>query len=206
MPVADDSLSATSTVPPRPASGRPASGRPKEAFVLLAAVQVVLVLAITMLSVALPTIRVELGLSIAQLTLVSAAYGLSFGGLLLLGRLTEDSAYAGPVLAGLVLLPAGIALVFSAATITLLDDVPAEQSGLAGGVVNTALETGPTAGLAVLASLAASHTAGRTGGATARTAAEASGYAFAFTTAGVIFAVSVLAAVLLLRGRSRIAP
>ncbi|MEU0359428.1 hypothetical protein [Streptomyces cyaneofuscatus] len=39
-------------------------------------------------------------------------------------------------------------------------------------------------------------------GATARAAAEASGYAFAFTTAGVVFAVSALAAVLLLRGRS----
>ncbi|MFJ9641368.1 hypothetical protein [Streptomyces sp. NPDC101178] len=96
---------------------------------------------------------------------------------------------------------AGIALAFSAATITLLDDAPADQSGLAGGVVNTALETGPTIGLTVLVSLAASHTGGLTGGATARTVAEASGYAFAFTTAGVVFAVSALAAVPLLRSR-----
>ncbi|MFE3722854.1 MFS transporter, partial [Streptomyces cyaneofuscatus] len=85
MPVADDSLSATSTVAPPPSPGRS-----QEAFVLLAAVQVVLVLAITMLSVALPTIRTELGLSVAQLTLVSAAYGLSFGGLLLLGGRIAD--------------------------------------------------------------------------------------------------------------------
>ncbi|WP_334662852.1 MFS transporter [Streptomyces cyaneofuscatus] len=136
-------------------------------------------------------------------TVIAAGLLLAAAGLLLLGRLTDHSPYAGPVLAGLLLLPAGIALVFSAATITMLNDVPAEQSGLAGGVVNTALETGPTIGLAVLASLAASHTAGLTGGATARTAAEASGYAFAFTTAGVVFAVSALAAVLLLRGQSR---
>jgi MFS family permease len=127
---------------------------------------------------------------------------LASAGLLLLGRLGEHTPYAGPVLAGLLLLPAGIALVFSSATITMLDDVPAERSGLAGGVVNTALETGPTVGLAILASLAASHTNALTAGTTARAAAEASGYAFAFTTAGTVFAVSALAAVLLLRGRS----
>ncbi|WP_411082997.1 MFS transporter [Streptomyces sp. cmx-18-6] len=135
-------------------------------------------------------------------TVIATGLSLAAAGLLLLGRLTQDSPYAGPALAGLLLLPAGIALVFSAATITMLNDVPAEQSGLAGGVVNTALETGPTIGLAVLTSLAASHTSTLGAGATAREAAEASGYAFAFTTAGVVFAISALAAVLLLRGRS----
>lgn len=134
-------------------------------------------------------------------TVIATGLLLAAAGLLLLGRLSAHSPYTGPVLAGLLLLPAGIALVFSAATITLLDDVPAEQSGLAGGVVNTALETGPTIGLAVLVSLAASHTSGLTGGATARTVAEASGYAFAFTTAGGVFALSALAAVPLLRSR-----
>ncbi|WP_432152705.1 MFS transporter [Streptomyces sp. bgisy029] len=134
-------------------------------------------------------------------TVIATGLLLAAAGLLLLGRLSAHSPYAGPVLAGLLLLPAGIALVFSAATITLLDDVPAGQSGLAGGVVNTALETGPTIGLAVLVSLAASHTGGLNGAATARTVAEASGYAFAFTTAGGVFAVSALVAVLLLRSR-----
>ncbi len=59
-------------------------------FALLGSVQVVLILAITMLSPALPAIQRDLGLSGVELTMASAAYGLSFSGLLMLGgRMAE---------------------------------------------------------------------------------------------------------------------
>jgi NAD(P)-dependent dehydrogenase (short-subunit alcohol dehydrogenase family) len=65
-------------------------GQPGAAFALLAAVQTTLILAITVISIALPAIQDRFDLHQGELVLVSAAYGLSFSGLLLLGgRLTD---------------------------------------------------------------------------------------------------------------------
>lgn len=94
------------------------------------------------------------------------------------------------VLLGLALLvlPLGIGLTFSAATVTVMADAPHEQAGLAGGMVNTAMEVGPTAGLAVLVAAASAH---------------AGGYGFALAAAAVVFAGTALLAVMLLRPRIR---
>ncbi|WP_330457555.1 MFS transporter [Streptomyces sp. NBC_00820] len=55
------------------------------AFALLASVQFVLILAMSVLNVVLPEIQREFGLDRAQLALLGASYGMSFSGLLLLG-------------------------------------------------------------------------------------------------------------------------
>lgn len=126
---------------------------------------------------------------------------ISAAGLLLLGRLAADSPYAEVLLGGLLLVPAGIAMVFSAATVAVFDGVPGERAGLAGGVVNTALEAGPTVGLAVLVSLSATHTGTLKNSGASQAAAQSAGYAFAFNTAAALFAASALATALLLRAR-----
>jgi MFS family permease len=77
----------------------------------------------------------------ARLVLVAFA-------LLLIG-----AAGAGPVAVGLLVFAFGAALVFSGAMVAAVDDVPEEQAGVAGGIVNTAMETGPTVGFAILLSL-----------------------------------------------------
>jgi NAD(P)-dependent dehydrogenase (short-subunit alcohol dehydrogenase family)/predicted MFS family arabinose efflux permease len=59
--------------------------------------------------------------------------------------------------AGLLVFPLGAGLTFSAATLAATRDVPDEQAGLAGGMLNTAMEIGPPLGLAVLTSLAATY-------------------------------------------------
>ncbi len=64
--------------------------RPGAAFALLGAVQLALILAITVIVVPLPAVQRDLGLSGAELALVSTAYGLSFSGLLLLGGRLAD--------------------------------------------------------------------------------------------------------------------
>ncbi|MEU6071656.1 MFS transporter [Streptomyces sp. NPDC047082] len=122
-------------------------------------------------------------------------------GLAALGLIGTDTPYAGALLAGLVLFPAGAALVFAGSTVTATTDVPQDQAGLAGAVVNTALEAGPAIGLAVLVTLATGHTTKmeHTGMATA--SALTSGYGFAFTIAAVAFAAAAVCAVFLLRPR-----
>jgi predicted MFS family arabinose efflux permease len=65
------------------------------------------------------------------------------GGLALLG-------FLGSPYAGLVIFPFGTGLAFAASVVTVMRDVGGQRSALAGAMVNTAMETGPPLGLAVL--------------------------------------------------------
>lgn len=112
------------------------------------------------------------------------------GGLALLSRTGLDSPIVGVVLAGQLAFAVGAGLTFSGATVAGLEGVPNSQAGVAGGVLNTALETGPTVGLAVLVALAASHSNGLVQAGTAAAAATVGGYGFALTVAAGAFAVA----------------
>lgn len=74
-------------------------------------------------------------------------------GLVMLSTLNTESVYVGTLLAGLLAFAVGAAFAFSGAMVAATDDVPDDQAGLSGGVVNTAMETGPTVGFAVLIAL-----------------------------------------------------
>ncbi|OYD61021.1 MFS transporter [Rhodococcus sp. OK302] len=82
---------------------------------------------------------------------------ISATGLALLANLHPDTDFVVGLLPGLILLPAGASLVFSAGAVLAIAGVPASQSGLAGGVMNTAMELGPTVGFAVLMAVAATR-------------------------------------------------
>ncbi|AUG80938.1 MFS transporter [Kitasatospora sp. MMS16-BH015] len=120
-------------------------------------------------------------------------------GLAVLSTLGTDSPYPGRMLAGLLIFPAGAVLVFAGSTVAATTDVPPGQAGLAGSVVNTALEAGPAVGLAVLVTLAAGRTSRSLTHGTGQLAAQTAGYGFAFAVAAVAFAVAAVAALLLLR-------
>lgn len=64
----------------------------------------------------------------------------------------------GTLWAGIVLTPAETSLVFSGSAVLSTLDVSPGQAGLAGGVMNTAMELGPTVGLAALMAIAATKT------------------------------------------------
>ena len=66
-----------------------------------------------------------------------------------------------------------------------MDGVPPAQAGLAGGVLNFAMEIGPPAGLTLLVSLAAAHFHDLP-----------AGYAFALRAAAAAFVVTALTALL----------
>ncbi|MDR0360398.1 MAG: MFS transporter [bacterium] len=124
------------------------------------------------------------------------------GGLALLSQLTLRSPYVGALLIGLLVFAVGVALTFSGATVAALEGVADTQAGVAGGVVNTALETGPTVGLAVLVSLAGAHAAELRAGGSGAAAATVGGYGFALAVASVAFAGAGALATLAL-GRQR---
>ncbi|MFK0212728.1 MFS transporter [Streptomyces sp. NPDC090298] len=85
----------------------------------------------------------------------AAGLGTAAAGLALLAATGSDAAapYAYGLLPGLVLLPAGGALSFAGAAVLATDGVPAHRAGLAGGVLNTAMELGPTVLFAALLTL-----------------------------------------------------
>ncbi|MBN6050941.1 MFS transporter [Nonomuraea sp. RK-328] len=112
------------------------------------------------------------------------AYGLGLGAVSmgLLSLIEPDTPYAGVVLAGLLLFPVASGLALSGATVAALDGVPARQAGLGAGLVNTAMEVGPTVGLAALAALAAART-----GPLRDPAAVTHGYGFALAATALLF-------------------
>ncbi|WP_426363764.1 MFS transporter [Streptomyces sp. E-08] len=85
----------------------------------------------------------------------AAGLGTAAAGLALLAATGFDTSapYAYGLLPGLVLLPAGGALSFAGAAVLATDGVPAHRAGLAGGVLNTAMELGPTVLFAALLTL-----------------------------------------------------
>jgi EmrB/QacA subfamily drug resistance transporter len=73
---------------PRP--GAPVDRRPWMILALLCAAQFMLILDITVVNVALPSIQADVGIAIADLQWVVTAYTLAFGGLILLGGRAAD--------------------------------------------------------------------------------------------------------------------
>ncbi len=95
------------------------------------------------------------------------------GGLLLLSRLGLDGELA-PLLAGLALIGLGVAFVTTPATAAALDTAPAEQEGLASGVLNTSRMVGLALGIATMGAIVAARWPG--------------GYVQAAATPGDLFA------------------
>ncbi|MFJ8467699.1 MFS transporter [Streptomyces swartbergensis] len=88
-------------------------------------------------------------------TVTAAGLGTGAAGLALLALTGTDVhvPYVSGLLPGLVLLPAGAAASFAGAAVLTAEGVPQQQTGLAGGVLNTAMESGPTVLFAILLTL-----------------------------------------------------
>jgi EmrB/QacA subfamily drug resistance transporter len=125
---------------------------------------------------------------------VTAAMLVATAGMLLLSGLPPGGSYAGNVLPGGVLSTLALGMGLVGSTIAAVQGVPAAQSGLASGVLNTARLMGGALGLAILGTLAAQ----RTGDATSA-AALSDGYGLAFTVAAGFTAAGAFAAATLLR-------
>ncbi|MFJ8007314.1 MFS transporter [Streptomyces fagopyri] len=93
--------------------------------------------------------------AVAAAGLATAAAGLV---LLAFTGFDVHTPYVYGLLPGLVLLPAGAAASFAGAAVLATADVPHQQSGLAAGVLNTAMELGPTVLFAVLLTLGSDAT------------------------------------------------
>ncbi|MFB7620530.1 MFS transporter [Kitasatospora sp. NPDC056181] len=108
-------------------------------------------------------------------------------GLALLAGLAPATPYVTGLLPGLLLLPAGAGPAFAGAAVLATHGVPPDRTGLAAGVLNTAMELGPTTGVAALMALAATRPT------------EVGGYAVAFAAAAAGLALTAVAVTFLTR-------
>ncbi|NED99756.1 MFS transporter [Phytoactinopolyspora halotolerans] len=108
----------------------------------------------------------------------------------LLAFIDVDSEYPGGILVALLLFPLGAGMAFAGATVTAFTDVSAEHSGVAGGVVNTSMEVGPTVGLALLLALSSARTDSLAVDGVTTAAAATGGYAAAFAATAGAFLVT----------------
>jgi EmrB/QacA subfamily drug resistance transporter len=120
-------------------------------------------------------------LAVAGLVLMGA-------GALLLSSVPAGAGYATGLLSGLLVIGAGTGVVFPAASVTAMSNVPADQSGLASGLMTAAHEIGAALGVAVFSVIAIAQAAAG-GGFTA-------GYRHGFMVAAGLAAGLALAALL----------
>ena len=136
---------------------------------------------------------------VRPLPLVAAGLAVSAAGLGAIGRLGPDTPYVGPLLLGLLALPVGIALTFTAATVVAVHGADRAQAGLAGALLNTAVELGPAVGLAGLVAVAGTRTTQLAERGQPPLVAQAGGYALAFTVAALALAAAAVGVALALR-------
>jgi EmrB/QacA subfamily drug resistance transporter len=122
-------------------------------------------------------------------------------GMVWLTALPVHGSYVSDLLVGLFPMSLGMGLTFVPVTLLATAGVPAEDSGLASGLLNTSQQVGGALGLAILSTLAANHTTSLLASGTARPIALLNGWHVAFTGGAVVLALAALSLVVLLRRR-----
>jgi EmrB/QacA subfamily drug resistance transporter len=127
--------------------------------------------------------------------LVTIGMAVSSLGMVLLTRIGVDSAYAADVLPSLLILGAGLGLIFAPAMNTATFGVAPQDAGVASALVNTMQQVGGSLGTALLSTLAAtaasSHAQARQPSADVLAHAAVHGYTVAFWVSAGIFALGV---------------
>ena len=112
-------------------------------------------------------------------------------GLALLGRAPVDGSYAVDVMPLLALLGAGMGLAIPAGIMLAMSGTDPADAGLASGLNNTAQQVGAAIGVATLATLAAARTGSTAAGATPTVAALRDGYSLGFLGAAGLVVVAI---------------
>ena len=122
-------------------------------------------------------------------------------GMVWLTGLPVHGSYVSDLLAGLFPMALGMGLTFVPVTLLATAGVPAEDSGLASGLLNTSQQVGGALGLAILSTLAANHTTSLLTSGAARPVALLGGWHVAFTGGAIVLALAAGSLVVLLRRR-----
>jgi EmrB/QacA subfamily drug resistance transporter len=124
-------------------------------------------------------------------------------GLLLLTRASGHSDYAEHVLPAMVVMGIGLGMSFVPVTIAATNGVPPQDSGLASGLLNTALQVGGALGLAILTSVSTPRTNDALDAGSSLRAALTHGFKGGFVAAACMCLLGLIVALAFLPGRAR---
>jgi EmrB/QacA subfamily drug resistance transporter len=126
-------------------------------------------------------------------------------GLALFARAPVGGSYVSDVLPVMILLGLGIGICFPALMTLAMSGATQSDAGLASGLVNTTAQVGGALGLAVLATLSATHSEHLRRSGSSTLAALTGGYHLAFLLAAALVAAAVAIAVTVLKAEPRTA-
>jgi EmrB/QacA subfamily drug resistance transporter len=130
---------------------------------------------------------------------IAAGMTLLAVGLLYFTQVSVGGSYAGDLLPGFLIIAAGLGFSFVPISIAALAGVAPTEAGLASGLFNTSQQIGGALGIAALSAVASSTTNDAVASGTALPKALTDGFESAFIWGGLVAAVGILVALVLVR-------
>jgi EmrB/QacA subfamily drug resistance transporter len=135
---------------------------------------------------------------------LAAGTALASPGSILMSYHGSQASYWTQLLPLFLVLAVGLGFAFVAITVAATSGVPADQAGLASGLINTSQQVGGALGLAVLAVVASATTARSLSGGGGHVAASLLGYQHAFLAAAALMAGAWVIGVVVIRSSREI--
>jgi EmrB/QacA subfamily drug resistance transporter len=123
------------------------------------------------------------------------------GGMIFYSQIPENGTFVSDLLPGYLMVGVGMAFSFIPMSIAALAGVEHREAGLASGLINTSQQIGGALGVAIAATVAFTHAKTLISSGHDPLSAQTSGFALAFWVIAGISALSVVAAIVLVRGR-----
>jgi hypothetical protein len=130
---------------------------------------------------------------------IAAGMTLLATGLLYFTQVSVGGSYVGDLLPGFLIIAAGLGFSFVPISIAALAGVQPSEAGLASGLFNTSQQIGGALGIAALSAIATSTTSDAVASGTAVPKALTDGFESAFIWGGVVAAIGIVIALVLVR-------
>jgi EmrB/QacA subfamily drug resistance transporter len=120
-------------------------------------------------------------------------------GLVYFTQVSVHGSYLGDLLPGFLLVALGLGFSFVPISIAALAGIQPAEAGLASGLINTTQQIGGALGIAALSTIATSRTSDAIAGGATQASAAVTGFHTAFVAGGIVAAVGIVAALVLIR-------
>jgi EmrB/QacA subfamily drug resistance transporter len=152
------------------------------------------------------TVAAQLVTRVGVKPVIVAGMGFLTAGLLYFTQVSVGGSYVGDLLPGFLLIAVGLGFSFVPISIAALAGVQANEAGLASGLFNTSQQIGGALGIAALSAVATSTTSDEVASGTPLPQALTSGFETSFIWGGIVAALGILVALVLVRRSDLEAP
>jgi EmrB/QacA subfamily drug resistance transporter len=145
------------------------------------------------------TVAAQLVTRVGVKPVIAAGMAFLTAGLLYFTQVSVGGSYLGDLLPGFLLIAVGLGFSFVPISIAALAGVRSQEAGLASGLFNTSQQIGGALGIAALSAIATSTTEDAVASGTAAPAALTEGFETAFVWGGIVAALGIVVALVLVR-------